>query len=210
MPITIIEQKHEEEHSINQDSSFDSPEIEARSQIQGDSRNSKPIGVFSTFDSTKTFKGKETKDKKEMTKESKESKEPVFKILVVDDDKFCLRQVVNMIGRILKEKSLNYDLIVEDDGIGTINRVFQDRVSGSNLIKLIISDETMNYINGSQSFGTITLLENKGVMNKLKKTLLTAIEDEGTLRFLKNVGNADEVFKKPISKKALEDLILSI
>lgn len=189
---TTFEHKKEEEHSINQDSSsFDSPTHDDKPHQKVDNQ----IIVCPTNESSNNATNREP---------------TCHKILIVDDDKFCQKQVGIMLKNIIKAKNLKFEIIFEDDGLGTINQVFQDRAKGLNLIKLIISDETMNYINGSQSFCTISVLESKGAVNKVKKALLTAIEDEGTLRYLKNVSNADLVFKKPITKSTLEDLIMSI
>lgn len=186
---TTYELKKEEEHSLNQDSSFDSPSHDEKPTHKEENE----IKVCPTNESLNA-----------------RSESAFYKILIVDDDKFCQKQVGTMLKNIIKAKNLKFDVIFEDDGLGTINQVFQDRSKGLNLIKLIISDETMNYINGSQSFCTLSILESKGAVNKVKKALLTAIEDEGTLRYLKNISNADSVFKKPITKSTLEELILSI
>ena len=134
-----------------------------------------------------------------------ESKTP--QILIVDDVSFCRNQVENMINKILLEKKKNIKIIHEDDGLGTINRVMNDRTSNSNLIKLIISDENMSFINGSHSFNTLQMLENKGAIKKIKKVILTALEDENSLKFLKSVSNADAIYKKPIHKSLMLELM---
>lgn len=128
-------------------------------------------------------------------------------ILIVDDISYCRMQLDNMLKKIRKEKNLNFEIIQEDDGLGTINRVIKDMTENLNKIKLIISDENMNYINGSQSFSTLSILEHKGAIKKIKKAILTAIEDDGTLNYLKSSANADYVLKKPVPKSTLADIV---
>lgn len=139
--------------------------------------------------------------------ENKENKNKP-KILIVDDVSYCRISIKNVLKKILKEKNLDYEIIEEDDGIGTINRIFKDRTTNNNQIKLVISDENMNFINGSQSFNVLSTLENKGCFNyKIKKVILTAIEDAEALCNLKAKGNADGVYKKPANKYILEEIL---
>eukprot|EP00340_Litonotus_pictus_P010482 CAMPEP_0170536728 /NCGR_PEP_ID=MMETSP0209-20121228/102304_1 /TAXON_ID=665100 ORGANISM="Litonotus pictus, Strain P1" /NCGR_SAMPLE_ID=MMETSP0209 /ASSEMBLY_ACC=CAM_ASM_000301 /LENGTH=1474 /DNA_ID=CAMNT_0010838123 /DNA_START=2584 /DNA_END=7008 /DNA_ORIENTATION=+ len=146
------------------------------------------------------------KSPKEIIEDSKISDKP--KILIVDDVSYCRSSVRNILKKILKDKNLDYELIEEDDGIGTINRVFKDRTFNNNKIRLIISDENMNFINGSESFSTLSSLESKGCFgNKVSKVILTAIEDPEALGNLQIKGNANAVYKKPANKIILHEMV---
>lgn len=133
------------------------------------------------------------------------------KILVVDDDNFCRKVVCLDINKIIKELKLDseVEVIQEDDGLGLIQRVLKEKTHGVNSIKLIISDENMNILNGSQAFNIVKTIEEKKKSHKIAKYILTAIEDDKNFDNIRNISGA-EIIKKPAKRDILKELIQKV
>lgn len=137
------------------------------------------------------------------------AKDQKKKILIVDDDNFCRKTVCLNINKILKELNLNCEVIQEDDGLGLIQRVLKEKSYGLNSIKLIISDENMNILNGSQALNIVKTIEEKKKSHKIIKYILTAIEDDKNFDHIRNISGA-EIIKKPAKKDLLKELIKKV
>ena len=75
-----------------------------------------------------------------------------------------------------------------------------------NKIVMIISDENMEYMQGSNSFKILTELENQKKISKVTKITLTAFSDETTIKEIKSKGS-DEILNKPLTLKNLKVVI---
>lgn len=133
-------------------------------------------------------------------------------ILVVDDDYFCRKSLKTLIENILKHKKTQFKYVVYKvaDGLDTINLLISNSNGNqeSSLIKLIISDQNMAIINGSESFSMLNKLEKLGkVDNSIPKVILTAIQEESALKNIKANSGADEVITKPANKKKIEAIL---
>lgn len=120
------------------------------------------------------------------------------KIIIIDDS-YSIRRAIN---NLLKSMDClnNYDIVEGEDGVDLLKFVISDQLSGNNDIKLAITDENMEFLNGSDSIKIIRSLENS---NKLTKKLtiisLTAFSDETTKASILKSG-ASKVLLKPITK----------
>ena len=86
------------------------------------------------------------------------------KILIVDDNQFINDSCKKVLENFSNEYGHNFEIIQCVDGIDMIKLVIEDQNVG-NLIKCILTDENMKYINGSEAIQILKKLEKK---NKIK------------------------------------------
>ncbi len=131
-----------------------------------------------------------------------------IKFLIVDDDKYICNSIKILVNKIFKEANHMIDIITASDGVNIIHDVIEDQING-NKIKCIITDENMEYMNGSDAINIIRNLEKKNKIKNVKIITVTSQEDIQFVNNIKNIG-ADLVMSKPLSKlslsKALKDL----
>lgn len=86
------------------------------------------------------------------------SHDECFKILIIDDNRTFLDSHSKLFKDVLKAKNLytKYKIIKLYDGIEGLYEVYNDFVSSNNKIKLIVSDQSMNFMNGSELFSMIS------------------------------------------------------
>ena len=128
------------------------------------------------------------------------------KILVVDDSKYILDAMKNLIKKILKETKCGLEVITGLDGVDIIKNVIDDQTQG-NLIKCIITDENMDHINGSEAIKFLRSLERQ---NKIKHVIIiSATSQEGiqSINYIKEAG-AQLVMSKPLSRQTLTKVFL--
>ena len=133
---------------------------------------------------------------------------PKYKILVVDDNKFINFSVKKVVEKVLK--NLNYEVISACDGIEMLNIVRLDQSEG-NLIKCIITDENMEYLNGSQSVKIIRELEKERKIKPIIIISSTCHEDVDTKNIIYEAGS-QLILSKPLNEidlaKAFEEIEL--
>ncbi len=129
-----------------------------------------------------------------------------YQILIVDDVSFCRNQIENLINSYTKDKGIKFKIIHEDDGLGTINKVINDKANKLDLIKLIISDENMLYLNGSESFIILNKLFENNHFQKIPLIILTALSNIDELNFIKKKSQCDAIYKKPMDKSLIESI----
>ena len=105
-------------------------------------------------------------------------------------------------------KIKDYDIIEGTDGIDILKEIISDQANG-NKIKLIITDENMEYMCGSSAISLVREFEKQNKIQKYFICSLTAFEDTETKKDIINKG-ADIVLSKPISAKVLDNLIDSV
>lgn len=117
------------------------------------------------------------------------------KILVVDDTETIRRSI----KKLLRSDAYfeNYDILEASDGIELLNTVIIDQLQGNN-IKLIITDENMEFMSGSAAIAILKQLEKESKINKIFIASLTAFSDEDINNNLIKLG-ADVVITKPLS-----------
>jgi DNA-binding NarL/FixJ family response regulator len=124
------------------------------------------------------------------------------KILIIDDDHLVRNIIKQITSQVLKKYKLNYEILEGEDGADLIYYVKNDT---DNLIRLIITDEHMEKVNGSDALNEI-----KGIGEKPFKAIsITSVEDELSILRIIQCG-ADEVYKKPVNKSVLENVILRL
>ena len=113
-----------------------------------------------------------------------------------------------MLKRIFKEINCLIDIITASDGIHMIQKVIEDQNNG-NKIKCIITDENMEYLNGSEAIKIIRSFEKECKIKNVKIISATSQEDIQFVNNIKNIG-ADLVMSKPISKSNLTQAFLDL
>lgn len=128
------------------------------------------------------------------------------KVLIVDDNKIINDSNKKLVSNILIEKGVElFDIIQLYDGYEIIKYVLnhQDHYEK---IKFILTDESMDYMNGSESISFIRKLEKGKNLKPIKIASLTCYENSLSTNLILNAG-ADVVLNKPVSKNNLMDFI---
>lgn len=123
------------------------------------------------------------------------------KILLVEDVAPLRRSLV----KIVTESSVckNYGLIEGCDGKDIIAEVINDQQNNKRIC-LIISDENMEYLCGSDAFKILRSLENQKKISNIFIISLTAFVDEDSKAKILNSG-ANMVLSKPLTKLSFEE-----
>lgn len=124
-------------------------------------------------------------------------------ILIIDDSLSIRNSTVNLIKK-SKEFLNDFHIVQGNDGIETLNNVMHDQYDGCK-IKIIISDENMEFMNGSESFRILRELEKSKKVKKIFLVCLTAFSDDHTLDRIKQLG-ADLVVCKPLTLQSLNNV----
>ncbi len=93
--------------------------------------------------------------------------------MIVDDCISILNSLSKILIEILKESNSDIKVIKGKDGIDTLKFVYDDQFQDSS-IKLIISDENMEFLNGSESFKILKKLEKSSKIKPIKFAILTS------------------------------------
>ena len=126
------------------------------------------------------------------------------KIILIEDNEPILKAERNLINAYIDKKKLRhkYSTLCFNDGIEALYAIYRDITCGENSIKLIISDEMMNYMNGTELH---SILGKKLCANKsIPFIICSAFSNEG--HFDKLIGMKIESLKKPLSKGNVEYL----
>jgi len=127
--------------------------------------------------------------------------------LIVDDNQIIRKSIKFLLEDIFETKGKSYQIIEGSDGIDTLKLVIDDQ-KNYNKIKCILSDEKMEYFDGSRSISILRELE---ILNKIKKVnfvSITSYDDMIYENIIKSSG-ADFVIQKPCSKSNLINILES-
>lgn len=129
-------------------------------------------------------------------------------IVIVDDNRYARNAIRKSCEKILVEKSLlpYFEFLEGNDGIDTLNFVINPQYS--NYIKLIITDENMEFMHGSEAIKIIREFEGLNKIKKYKIFSATSYEDKLTEKHIMDAG-ADMLLNKPFTKEKLLSAIES-
>jgi len=139
--------------------------------------------------------------------EEKKENEILPKILVIEDNQMISKSLINNLKAITNGK---YNILLGVDGIDTLKFVMDDQFEGSQ-IKLIISDENMQFMNGSESLRILKNLELSGKIKGTKIVVSTTLIDSSMNDYFNKLGVfkvIDKAFEKSKMKQLLQDLNL--
>jgi len=126
-------------------------------------------------------------------------------ILVVDDNQFIRYSIKNILNEIFKEFSKDIQILEGSDGIETLKFIMDDQ-KNNNLIKCVITDELMEFVDGSLSISILKQLEMKNKIKKISYISLTSFEDDINKINIHNSG-VDAIITKPCSKSLLKQTL---
>jgi len=131
-----------------------------------------------------------------------------YKILIIDDHKIIRESLVILIKKILKNlnKENIFDIIEGSDGVDILSYLIYDQTK-ENEIKLVITDENMEYINGSEAISIIRKLEKAKKIKNVSIASITAFEDEFNKNKIKQSGS-NIILSKPCSESMLRKFLL--
>ena len=152
---------------------------------------------------------KESRDSSEETDNadmtSKHINKKLNKIIIVEDNETILKSHYNLVKNMLISKgvSYNFKIITAKDGIEALFYVYKDIRDNLDTVKLIISDEMMTYMNGSELFSFINskLLE-KSTREKIPFIIVSAFNNSSHFEKMQSLGV--DFYNKPLSKGNVE------
>ena len=121
------------------------------------------------------------------------------KILIIDDDPIIRQSTKNLVKSTMKNLDKDYEILEGCDGIDLMEMVTYET---DNLIRLILTDEDMVNMLGSEAIRAISGIK---ISNNIDIVSITASND---FNIIYNSG-ADMVFNKPVDKNLIENVFKS-
>lgn len=124
-------------------------------------------------------------------------------IIVADDEKYTRQATIRIIKKFASANNLIINIIEAQDGIETLYFLIKVLAKGIK-ISLIISDETMLYMKGSES----ALIVKNNCLRKnefIPFVIVTAYEDPETLKRINNKF-INSIFSKPLDKHKIQKI----
>jgi len=121
------------------------------------------------------------------------------KIIIADDHETILNSLTKIFNNILEEKKKNIKILKAKDGIDILKHVYEHHSN----IKLIISDENMEFLNGSETMKILKYFERS---NKIKPIKLAILSSDNKSEYYKEIG-IDKVLDKNFNKQSFYQLL---
>lgn len=123
--------------------------------------------------------------------------------MLADDNHIINDSNKRIVNGICKEKQLDLEIICCSDGMDILKFILDEKIFGD--VKLIITDENMEFLNGSEAVKIVRTIEERK-KNKRKFIIsLTCHEDISMINYIKECG-ADMVVSKPLNKNKIKDV----
>jgi len=114
-----------------------------------------------------------------------------------------------MLFDLIMKRNENIEIIKGDDGLDILSNVIEDQFNG-NLIKCIITDENMEFINGTEAIGFLDRLQRRNKIRSLSVIMLSSYEDNYMKKVNLNESLTCEYMSKPICINQLEKKLLDM
>jgi CheY-like chemotaxis protein len=127
-----------------------------------------------------------------------------LRILVVDDEDLIRRSHINIIKKYCKKEKV--DMVIEEacDGADCLHKIYMGFLKGIKY-DLILTDETMNFMNGGFTAKIIKSLIKKNILKDMKIIMITSYEIN-IIENSKSCVGIDHVFNKPLNTNILENI----
>ena len=126
-------------------------------------------------------------------------------IILADDNQLINTCTKKIISQLLNEEEItDVEIICVNDGIDVIKLYLNDE--DTQKIRLIITDENMDYLNGSEAIKFIRNIERLKSKNPICIFSLTCNEDNNSGEMIIKAG-ANTILNKPLSKQRIKSLI---
>jgi len=129
--------------------------------------------------------------------------EVVLRILVVDDEKLIRQSQINIIKKFLGKKNTLFEIEECQDGIECLFKIYVGIVDGIKY-DLIITDETMNFMNGSFMAKILKKLITDNIIHEIKIFMVTSYDPENYADLQGTI--LEKIYTKPISMNIVEDI----
>ena len=131
------------------------------------------------------------------------------RILIVDDNKYIRQAIKNLVRSSVEERKQteDFEILEGNDGVDILKYVIYDQINNS--IKCILTDENMEYLNGSEAIKILRNLEKHNKIKYINITSITSFEDNYTINSITSAG-ADLIVGKPVTKKKLMEIFDNI
>ena len=123
----------------------------------------------------------------------------------MDDNQPIRFSLINLLKEIFFSYDKSFDIIEAMDGIDILKIIMEDQKNG-NLIKCIFTDESMEYLDGSQAIEMIRKMENRNRITRCNIVTVSSFEDEFNKREILAKG-ADYFIEKPCRKCDLINIL---
>ena len=126
-----------------------------------------------------------------------------IKILLIDDNNTIISAHYKLFKDYLTSKNLisKFEIIKLNDGIEGLYEVYKDHVMCSKSIKLIVSDQDMNFLKGSELY---SLLKDKFKSYLSYFVIVSALLDNEFSSLIQSIGV--DHYSKPLSKGMIDSI----
>lgn len=121
-------------------------------------------------------------------------------ILIADDNHIINESNKRLVKSLCKDREYNYDILTCNDGMEILKIICDEKYYDN--IKIIITDENMEFINGSEAIGIIRLIEERKRMRAKLIISITSHEESAIINNIKDSG-ANFIISKPLTKQKL-------
>ena len=125
------------------------------------------------------------------------------KIVIIEDDRIMNMTIKNLLMKIINLKKLDILVIQCYDGIDLLKEIMDDQKNG-NLIDLIITDENMEFMNGTQALSILRDLESK---SKVKLPYIVSSTTDQISDQKMNLLSIKKILPKPIDRNSLTNVL---
>jgi signal transduction histidine kinase/CheY-like chemotaxis protein len=127
-------------------------------------------------------------------------------VLVIDDEEMTRLSNIRLLNEFNNEhQRTNLIVLSAEDGIEGLYFIYICCKRGIT-VSIILSDQTMNFLDGTGTLQVINELVRKRAINKIPFYILTAYEDENTIRALKS-SSPMCVFSKPMKRDVAQAIL---
>ena len=123
-----------------------------------------------------------------------------IEIMVVDDSLIIRNSLTNSVKNCLKKIGIKATIVEGQDGIDILKYIKEDQEKG-NQVKLVFSDENMNYLNGSEAVSQLKKLESQSKFKSIPPvicvTAMDTVDEYFRQHFLNEIGFTDIIDKTP-------------
>jgi len=121
-------------------------------------------------------------------------------ILIADDNHLINDVNKKIIETCLKKLNANYEIILCTDGVDIIRNILNEKMKKS--IKCIITDENMEFLNGSEAIKFVRTLQFKNYLERIPIISVTSHEDRTIVNNILSSG-ANHVLPKPLTVNSM-------
>jgi signal transduction histidine kinase len=121
-------------------------------------------------------------------------------VLVIDDEIITRKSTIRVISNFCNENGINIKIIEGSDGIECLYLYYQAYKKGAN-ISLILTDQCMNYMNGSVSAKILNEVNTNRDLPHIPLYIVTAYES-----FTQNGDGLDGTYTKPLTRNTMKEI----